>query len=86
MSLKNAPAEQFKKELIDLADSLSKLSFSECEACRRQAGGLFGFAPYIRMGVVLLNGVKILAPHYGPEMLLCYPCLKSAIKIDMRKK
>ena len=86
---KSAPAPQLDKENVEIgaAVSLSGLSFSECEACRKQAGGLlFEFKPYIRMGVVLLKGVKILAPHYGPEMMLCYPCLKRAVKIDVRKK
>jgi hypothetical protein len=74
-----------KKDFSEAMAALSGLSFSDCQACGKQSNGLSEFYPFIGMKVAIEKGEKILAPHYGPGMMLCYPCLKQAIKIDVRR-
>jgi len=50
-----------------------------------QSNGLSEFYPLIGIKVVVEEGVKTLVPHYGAGIMLCYPCLKQAIKIDCRR-
>jgi len=83
---KNAPALHIDKGPIDHAVASSGLSYTNCDACGKQSNGLREFYPFIRMKVVVEKGVKILTPHYGSSMMLCYPCMKQAVKIDGRKK
>ena len=94
MKKKNATA-QAVRDLADHAAALSGFSYTNCQACGLPSSGLTEFAPFVGLKPEIVERVivdtgekikeKILAPHYGASIMLCYPCYRQAVQVDKRK-
>lgn len=58
MNAKNVLVSRIERELIDSMVTLSGLSTTDCEACRRTSSGLSEFKPFLGLKVGYVNKEK----------------------------